>query len=120
MNRKCKIVEIGIRSPFFEQIRVGKKTVEGRCATPKYCNITTGDTLLIKHPENKASFKRYVSKTKRYKTFWQMIQDVGHQSLLPQTKSPEEAHKIYLQFPGYQQEEPQHGAVAIWMATTKP
>jgi ASC-1-like (ASCH) protein len=114
---KPTVHQINIRSPFWEQIRIGRKTVEGRCATPKYAVIKSGDQLSITKGDE--SFTRNVTKTKYYNTFIEMIRDVGHKKLLPGTKSAEEAREIYLKFPGYRNEEKVHGAVAIWIAPKK-
>ncbi|XP_077225308.1 uncharacterized protein LOC143858542 isoform X2 [Tasmannia lanceolata] len=99
--------ELHVQEPFFSQLKVGLKTIEGRCAVGDYNRIVPGSLLLI----NKCLLLD-VQFVKWYASFSEMIEAENLTKVLPGVKTIEEGVKVYRKF--YTEEkEKAHGVVAI-------
>jgi len=89
-----------VKDPYFEQIKDGKKTVEGRLKKGRFEHINKGDTIYWINRDTKEEVKTKVTEHKTYDSISDMIKEVGHKKLLPGTKSNEEAQEKYSSFYG--------------------
>src|SRR5689334_21975851 len=101
------ILDLHIQDHFFEQVKNGLKTIEGRLAKQKFTQLTTGDQICF----NKKLLVK-VAATRQYSSFKLMIESEGLEHVLPGIPSLEEGVSIYHQF--YSIEEEQlYGVIAI-------
>ena len=93
-------------------IQSGKKTVEGRIATPKYRSFSTGDTLTFKTTGIDVLSTK-IMELKCFTSFENMLSYFGVQACLPGLVTIEEAVKVYRSLPGYKEKESQFGVIGI-------
>ncbi|KAK9141199.1 hypothetical protein Scep_010880 [Stephania cephalantha] len=99
--------ELHVQEPFFSQLRVGEKTIEGRCAVGDYKRIEPGAMLVF----NKCLVLE-VQDVRRYASFYEMLMTEGLGKVLPGVKTIEEGVQIYRNF--YSEEkEKTSGVLAI-------
>ncbi|KAK9138709.1 hypothetical protein Sjap_009303 [Stephania japonica] len=99
--------ELHVQEPFFSQLRVGQKTIEGRCAVGDYKRIGPGALLVF----NKCLVLE-VQDVRRYASFYEMLMTEGLGKVLPGVKKIEEGVQIYRNF--YSEEkEKTSGVLAI-------
>ncbi|XP_058094260.1 uncharacterized protein LOC131240181 isoform X3 [Magnolia sinica] len=99
--------ELHVQEPFFTQLRVGLKTIEGRCAVGDYNRIGPGAFLLI----NKCLLLE-VQNVKWYASFSEMMEAASLTRVLPGVETIEEGVQIYRKF--YTEEkEKSNGVLAI-------
>ncbi|MDX2346517.1 MAG: hypothetical protein QNK11_06585 [Legionella sp.] len=96
---------------YFQQIRAGLKTVEGRIAKEKFCALREGQVLEFLS-ENDSLFTR-VLELKQFPTFKDMLEHYGLKTCLPDIDCLEEGVKIYHSFPNYKQNESKFGVIGI-------
>lgn len=101
-----------VKDPYFEQIKDGKKTVEGRLKKGRFEHIDKGDTIYWVNRDTKEEVKTKVTEHKTYDNISDMIKEVGHKKLLPGTKSNEEAQEKYNTFYG-EEKQKENKAIAI-------
>ncbi|KAL4567689.1 hypothetical protein LXL04_023281 [Taraxacum kok-saghyz] len=107
-------VEFGlhVQEPFFTQIKDGKKTIEGRCASGDYNRIESGSLILL----NKCLMLQ-VHDVHYYGSFYDMLATEDLTKVLPGVESIKEGVQIYRRF--YSEEkERSNGVLAIFL--TKP
>ncbi|XP_020531973.1 uncharacterized protein LOC18448720 isoform X3 [Amborella trichopoda] len=85
--------ELHVQEPFYSLLRVGRKTIEGRCAIGNYKQISSGDMLLI----NKCLILE-VQDVKWYSSFYDMMEAEGLEKVLPGVKTLDEGVGIYRRF----------------------
>ncbi|OVA03043.1 ASCH domain [Macleaya cordata] len=99
--------ELHVQEPFLTQLRVGLKSIEGRCAVGNYNRIGPGSLLLF----NKFLLLE-VQDVKWYASFSEMLNAESLEKVLPGVKTIEEGVQIYRKF--YTEEkENSNGVVAI-------
>lgn len=101
-----------VKDPYFEQIKNGKKTVEGRLKKGRFEHIKKGDTIYWVNRDTKEEVKTKVTDHKTYDHVSDMIKNVGHKKLLPGTKSNDEAQEKYNTFYG-EDKQKENKAIAI-------
>lgn len=96
---------ISVGNPWFEYLKAGKKTWEGRCYWKAALSYKIGDTFEVKlwtSPSQESipaePFKLKIEEIRRFSTFEEALKQLGVESVLPEVKTLEEAVKIYLQF----------------------
>ncbi len=91
MTKNCKL-QLTVQEPFLTFVKEGKKTVEGRLAKNKYCNLKICDIIKI----NDILLK--VTNISRYKTFKEMLTKEGLNNVIPNAKSIQEGVDVYYKF----------------------
>lgn len=91
MNTNYKL-QLSVQEPFLTFIKKGQKTVEGRLAKDKYCNLKIGDIIKI----NDILLK--VTSISKYKTFKEMLINEGLNNVIPNAKSTKEGTDVYYKF----------------------
>ena len=102
---------INVAPRYFQQIRSGLKTVEGRIAKEKFCSLREGQELEF-FSENNRLFTR-ILEIKQFPTFKQLLEHYGLKTCLPEIDCLEEGVKIYHSFPNYKENESKLGVVGI-------
>lgn len=102
-----------VQSPWFEAIRDGVKTVEGRLATEKFAAITKGDVVVVERGSETCIVA--VVATRRYRTFRDMLEHEGLRNVLPSVQNVSAGVSVYREF--YSRfKEGKYGVVAIEVA----
>ncbi|KAI3959244.1 hypothetical protein MKW92_014623 [Papaver armeniacum] len=106
--------EIDVQEPFFTQLRVGRKTIEGRCAVGDYNRIGQGSLLLF----NRCLILE-VQDVRRHPSFAELLKTESLEKVLPGVNTIEEGVQIYRNF--YTEEkEKSNGVLAICVTKPKP
>ncbi|XP_026443740.1 uncharacterized protein LOC113343847 isoform X1 [Papaver somniferum] len=106
--------EIDVQEPFFTQLRVGRKTIEGRCAVGDYNRIGPGSLLLF----NRCLILG-VQDVRRHPSFAELLKTESLEKVLPGVDTIEEGVQIYRNF--YTEEkEKSNGVHAICVSKPKP
>ncbi|KAI3994668.1 hypothetical protein MKX01_027558 [Papaver californicum] len=106
--------EIDVQEPFFTQLRVGRKTIEGRCAVGDYNRIGPGSLLLF----NRCLLLE-VQDVRRHPSFSELLKTESLEKVLPGVNTIEEGVQIYRNF--YTEEkEKSNGVLAICVSRPKP
>ncbi|KAI3923095.1 hypothetical protein MKW98_000085 [Papaver atlanticum] len=106
--------EIDVQEPFFTQLRVGRKTIEGRCAVGDYSRIGPGSLLLF----NRCLILE-VQDVRRYPSFAELLKTESLEKVLPGVDTIEKGVQIYRNF--YTEEkEKSNGVLAICVSKPKP
>lgn len=102
---------INVAPGYFQQIRSGLKTVEGRIAKEKFCSLREGQVLEF-ISENDRLYTR-ILELKQFPTFKHLLEHYGLKTCLPNLDCLEEGVKIYHAFPNYKQNESKFGVIGI-------
>ena len=105
MNRP--VLDLECEALFFEQIRNGKKKIEGRLGKAKYLYLKPNDCIRF----NKSLCAK-VQAVRHYPSFGAMLQKEGIERVLPGVATVQEGEAIYKRFYTSDQEKI-YGAVAI-------
>ena len=106
---------ITVRQPWFNLIKEGKKTVEGRLNKGLFSKLEIGDEIVWICKKLKHKIK--VIKIKQYKSFSEMIKQEQLENVLPGIKNDAEGVKVYRRF-YTEEDEKNYGVVAIGMSET--
>ncbi|XP_022145804.1 uncharacterized protein LOC111015172 isoform X7 [Momordica charantia] len=85
--------ELHVQEPFFTQIKVNLKTVEGRCAAGDYNRVQPGDLILF----NKCLLCE-VQDVRQYLSFSAMLEAEGLDKVLPGVKTLKDGVQVYRKF----------------------
>ena len=88
--------EINVQNPWFDSIKSGKKTVEGRLNKGTFYEFKIGD--IIKINNNNDDFKVKIINIDKYESFNDMIIHKGLDNVLPGIETLEEGVAVYRQF----------------------
>lgn len=91
-----EIIKIHCQQPWFDHIKQGRKTVEGRKCSPKYQNLNSGDKL--KFYCDDGEFIASAVKVEQYSSLESYLETEGVENALPGIASMEEAINVYLGF----------------------
>jgi len=113
--------ELGVQSLYFDLIKKGMKTVEGRIAKDKYRKLSPGEVLrFYNQDQNKEReiqglnfLEAHIISIEYFTSFSQMLTYYGVKNCLPGVKNLEQALEIYHSFPGYQSEAEKLGVLGI-------
>lgn len=108
-----------LRSKYITEIRVGIKTHEGRVHTKLFQNYRKG--MFVKWYAGDNEVYTQIINKKTFKTFEDMIQDVGYRKLVPtDARNSEHAISIYKNIPGYSRKSQNFGVCAFELAVLTP
>ena len=91
-------INLEVQQPYFDAIKSGTKTIEGRLAKQKYTTLKAGDTIQFMNPSGGASITKKVARVYRYPTFEDAFEHLSYKNAIPNAESSEQAIKIYEQF----------------------
>jgi ASC-1-like (ASCH) protein len=103
--------ECPIKLKYFNLIRNGSKTIEGRISSRPFTNWQT-DTF-VRFKNQAESVVCQVVKVIKYKTFADMLQKEGFRPCLPDVRDLKAAIQVYKDIPGYADKESKYGVLAI-------
>jgi ASC-1-like (ASCH) protein len=113
--------EIGIESSVLENIRHGRKTIEGRLGKPKFLKLDVGDILHLREDiwdegviiaSRLSNLKIRITQILYFETFAEMMDSLDHEAAIPDAKTPEEAAAAYRKYYSAEDEQ-EYGVVAI-------
>jgi len=87
---------IEIASPWFEYIRDGSKTIEGRKGTPQWKALRKGDWLHVVQKGGSDDFHVEITEIVEYPSLEACLKRVNLPMLLPGITSYEDAYAVYL------------------------
>lgn len=87
---------INVQNPWFDSIKSGKKTVEGRLNKGTFAEFKIGDIIKINNDNH--NFKVKIINIDNYESFSDMIIHKGLDNVLPGIKTLEEGVAVYRQF----------------------
>ena len=106
--------ELTLRKMYIHQIRSHQKTVEGRINSGVVKKYRTGDTIRFFYKANPDDdVECRITDIRHFRTFREMLMDSGFKQCVSETRSLDQAERIYLNIPGYAQRAAQHGVVAL-------
>ncbi|MCE2982315.1 MAG: ASCH domain-containing protein [Parachlamydia sp.] len=113
------MIQLFLQPRFYDAIRLGKKTVEGRLGKVEYLSIQKGHKIIFsKNKEPVPALLCNVHRVNHYATFAEMLAKEGLKNVLPGTPTIEEGMKIYRKF--YSEAEENHyGVAAIHITVTQ-
>ncbi len=106
-----KMDECPIKRQYFDLIRRGKKTIEGRIATRPFTDWQVGTYVKFKNGDQRVTCQ--VTKVVKYDSFADMLTTEGFKPCLPDVQTLEKAIQIYRDIPGYADKERHHRVLAI-------
>lgn len=107
MNFKMKL-----KDPHFNNVLQKKKIYEIRLYDEKRKNMNIGDEINIIHNDDSSkSYNVIIIEVKVYKSFKKAIEDSGFKNVIPDAKDFNEALQIYMNIPGYSDNEEKFGVV---------
>lgn len=107
-------INLSLLPQYFQMVKSGLKTVEGRLKESKFERLKIGETICFSNAAEKKEWVNVkITHLHTYPSFRQMLIKEGVENCLPGKKNIEEAVKIYHSFPGYQMEESKQGVLAI-------
>ena len=102
---------MSLSQPWFDLVRDGIKTVEGRTYTDKRKKLNIGDTIIFKN--GKQSFDKKIKDLKVFSTFKEAIKNAKLKNILPGIKTYQEGVEVYLNIPNYKGQEKDFGVLNI-------
>lgn len=112
------MLKLLVQQHYFDAIKSGQKTVEGRLNKPRYNDLVIGMQLQFEGLE-KEVVTCVIMGINRYPDFASMLAAEGVEAMLPGVASLQEGVKLYESFPGYKQDVQQVGALAIRIRVIK-
>ena len=106
-------LELHVQQPYFDQIRSGQKTVEGRLMSAKNGLLAPGSCIVFKNGNQ--SFRATVTKSERFSSFLSMLSAVQFKSCIPDAADIRSAVEVYHSFPGYAEKELSQGVVGYYV-----
>jgi len=103
-----------VQKTYLDALKNGSKTWEGRIHDMKAKHIKVGDFIRF----NKR-LRTEVVERRTYKTFEEMLKDIGIEQLLPGCESMETAVETYRNFPRYREDEATYGCIAFRIKESK-
>ncbi len=101
-----------LRDQYIQSIARGQKTYEGRVNTQMFRDYKTGDTATWSSGRGQQVITN-ITDRREYRTFEEMLRDVGYKNMVPDATSFEHAVSIYKNIPGYQDRATRFGVVAL-------
>ena len=107
------MLNLTLNQQYFDAIKAGIKTVEGRLNKAKFHDLKTGDIITFSCKETGEILYCTVTTLHTYPTFEAMLQGEGLTNMLPWAKNIQEGVAVYESFPGFRDEVKEFGALAI-------
>jgi ASC-1-like (ASCH) protein len=112
--KKTAIKSLTLKKVYIDQIRAGRKTVEGRIFERTAKNLKVGDTIRFYYYTNaQDDVTCKVTKITRYHTFKELLEGKGFKNCIPEAANLNAAVSAYAVIKGYPQKEKKFGVVAI-------
>jgi len=106
-------IKLSLMHKYFESIKSGEKTIEGRLNKNKYHNLKINDEIKFKSNKTSETIICKITHTNKYKNFQEMLINEGIDKMLPGINNLNDAIKIYKSIPGYKENIKKYGAFAI-------
>lgn len=109
---------ITVQQPYFDFIKNGTKTIEGRINRDKFASFAQGDVIKIYcNTDDESKFiTAYIKDVRRYVSFYHYLYCEGIQKTLPNVHNIYEGCGVYYQLYTLEQEK-KYGVVAIELYT---
>ena len=107
------MISVSVKKIYFDAIKSGKKTVEGRLNVVKFKDLTPNMYITFTCVENQEQLVCIVENIQTYATFESMLLTEGVANMLPGVTSLSQAVALYESFPGYKEDVKKFGALAI-------
>lgn len=122
INEKGSTYLLNVRQPWYDLIKSGDKTVEGRLNKGIFSQLKAGDSIEWSESKdpNSEKFRVIISYVTKYDSFKEMLEAEGISNVLPiyYVTNVEDGIRIYRQF--YDEEnEKKFGVLAIGMVAIK-
>lgn len=112
-----KIWELKAYDEYFQYIKQGRKTVEGRAPDSSgkvdYTEMKRGDLLVLTNTDTGEQLTVIIEQSIHYDSVEEMLQAEGLDDCLPGTETIEEGVEKYYAIPGYKERIQQGGVFAI-------
>ncbi|HTH72207.1 MAG TPA: ASCH domain-containing protein [Candidatus Pristimantibacillus sp.] len=101
------MLQFNVQRVYFDAIKAGTKTIEGRLAKQKYLDLRPGDSVVFFDNEHTESVTKTVTAIHLYPTFEAAFKEQDFRKAIPSAKTVKEAIAVYEQFytPQMQQQE---------------
>lgn len=110
-SKTIKLKFRAVNRDIFEAIRSGKKPVETRAATVRYCDIKAGD--MVEFICGKDKFTKQVKRVEIFKSIGGLLKKYKPRDINPAASSKEDLEKMYYSFPGYREKISKFGLIAF-------
>ncbi|MBD3273460.1 ASCH domain-containing protein [Candidatus Dependentiae bacterium] len=107
------IIKLSLMHKYFENIKSGKKTIEGRLNKEKYQKLKINDKIEFKSNKTNEKIICKITHINKYSNFKTMLINEGINNMLPKINNLKEAIKIYESIPGYKENVKKYGTIAI-------
>jgi len=108
-----------LKGQYVRAIRSGKKTFEGRVATPHFRSYVPGKTVEWFAGQTDKVTTEIVSR-REFRSFREMLTQIGYDKFVPEVRSLEEAVRLYDGIPGYSEKAQTFGALALEVRVISP
>ena len=108
-----------LKGQYVRAIRSGKKTFEGRVATPHFRSYVPGKTVEWFAGQTNKVTTEIVSR-REFRSFREMLTQIGYDKFVPEVRSLEEAVRLYDGIPGYSEKAQTFGALALEVRVISP
>jgi ASC-1-like (ASCH) protein len=111
-NKTSKMVElvINVKNPWFNYIKEGRKTIEGRLNKGKFAKFKVGDIVVWENARQ--TVKTKLVRIEKYDTFSDMLANEGLRHVLPNITTIKDGVDVYRQFYS-ETKEAEYGVLAI-------
>ena len=113
------MLKLLVQQHYFDAIKSGQKTVEGRLNKPRYNDLVIGMQLQFEGLD-KEVVTCVITGITRYSDFASMLVSEGVESMLPGVTSLQEGVALYESFPVYKEGVQRVGALAIKFRLIEP
>jgi ASC-1-like (ASCH) protein len=107
------MITLLVQPPYFDLIKSGKKTVEGRLNTEKFTTLGVGEIIRFSAPHTTDYLVCVVKSYVNYTDFRSMLSAEGIARMLPGVTTIKQAVRVYEEFPGYKEKVKIYGVVAL-------
>lgn len=105
------IFNVNLKQCYFEQIKNGEKTIEGRLNKDKFAKFKIGDIITFKD-ESDNQFDAKITNINIFNSFQSYLEKMTIEKCLPNVKTIEEGIEIYRQFYSIEDEQ-KYGIMAF-------
>src|SRR3990167_7356191 len=107
------MLNLSLQQKYFDAIKAGLKTVEGRPNSLKFKDLHPGDQISFTCIVTNEVIVCCVQAMTVYASFFEMLQEQGLQNMLPGITTMEQGVAVYENFPGYKEKALVIGVLAI-------
>ena len=107
------MLHVSLQQQYFDAIKSGLKTVEGRLNSPKFQDLKPGMHISFSCINTNEIIVYTVEAIHVYANFADMLHNEGIDLMLPGITSIDEGVALYENFPGYRDDVKKFGALAI-------